>query len=218
MLVAVALVAVTYLVPVGAAWLAGADPRDWTTGAWVDVGRTLGGRPLELAVTVGGMICGFGMFNTLVMSYSRLPLALAEDGYLPRAMARCHPVTGAPWVAIVACAVAYAFALALGFKRLVEVDVLVYGLSVVLEFVALVALRLREPSLPRPFRVPGGLVGAIAIGVPPTLLLGAALVAGSSERAGALSSLELGAIVTALGPLVYLASRRARVAPEQRLE
>ena len=33
-------------------------------------------------------------------------------------------------------------------------------------------LRFREPNLARPFRVPGGLFGAVAIGIPPMLLLG----------------------------------------------
>jgi hypothetical protein len=31
---------------------------------------------------------GVGMFNALVMSYTRLPMAMAEDGMLPRAVAR----------------------------------------------------------------------------------------------------------------------------------
>ena len=36
-----------------------------------------------IGVVLGGMISGFGMFNALVMSYSRLPLAMAQDGMLP---------------------------------------------------------------------------------------------------------------------------------------
>ena len=50
-------------------------------------------------------------------------------------------------------------------------DVLLKGLSMLLEFAALVALRIREPALPRPYRVPGGLAGAIAVGIPPVALL-----------------------------------------------
>ena len=40
-----------------------------------------------------------------------------------------------------------------------------------LEFVTLVALRIREPQLKRDFRVPGGLIGAILAGVFPLALL-----------------------------------------------
>jgi len=35
------------------------------------------------------MMSGFGMFNALVMSYSRLPLAMAQDGMLPKVLASC---------------------------------------------------------------------------------------------------------------------------------
>ena len=43
-------------------------------------------------------------------------------------------------------------------------DILLYGASLVLEFLALIVLRIREPQLLRPFRVPGGMFGAIAVG------------------------------------------------------
>ena len=66
--------------------------------------------------------------------------------------------------------------LGLGFARLVTIDILLYGFSLGLEFVALVVLRFREPELARPFRVPGGLFGAIAIGIPPMLLLGFSII------------------------------------------
>jgi len=42
---------------------------------------------------------------------------------------------------------------------------MLYGASLMLEFVTLVALRIREPELKRGFRVPGGLTGAILAGV-----------------------------------------------------
>jgi amino acid transporter len=148
------------------------------------------------------------MFNALALSYSRLPVALAEDGWLPSLLARRDAATGAPRVAIVACAVAWAACLGLGFERLVELDVLLYGLSLLLEFAALVALRVREPSLPRPFRAPGGIVGAALLGVGPLALLGLALARGAVEPGGA-SGLRTGALLVALGPAIWLLRRRA---------
>jgi amino acid transporter len=47
----------------------------------------IGGPLLGLAVVAGGCITGIGMFNALVMSYTRLPMAMAEDGMLPRVVA-----------------------------------------------------------------------------------------------------------------------------------
>jgi len=203
MLASVSLVALTYIVPVAAVAHAGLDPRGWSTGGWVDVGRALGGEWLARAVVVGGVVCGIGMFNALLLSYSRLPLVLAEDRLLPRWFARKLPNSGAPWVSILVCCVAWTACLTLGFQRLIELDVMVYGLSLLLEFVALVALRLREPGLRRPFRVPGGTMGAALLGLPPMALIATALYSGRHEHTGALPTLGLGAMLVIAGPVVY---------------
>jgi amino acid transporter len=191
----------------------GLDPRGWSTGGWVDVGRTLGGPWLARAVAAGGVICGIGMFNALVLSYTRVPMVLARDGFLPRAFARTLPSSEVPWVSVVVCCMLWTACLTLGFQRLIELDVLIYGLSLLLEFVALVALRLREPRLPRPFRVPGGLVGASLVGVAPMVLIALALWSGRRESAiggGRLPTLGLGSMLVVAGPLVYWIGRRTR--------
>jgi amino acid transporter len=154
---AVTLVTFCYLVPVAALQHTGMDTSSWTTGAWVEAARAVGGPALAAAVIAGGMVCGVGMFNALVLSYSRLPLAMARDRFLPAIFARLQPSTGAPWFSIIILAVAWTAVLAFGFERLVILDILLYGMSLILEFVALAALRRREPGLERPFRIPGGM-------------------------------------------------------------
>ncbi|HVP53080.1 MAG TPA: APC family permease [Terriglobales bacterium] len=199
-------VAATYLFVVSAAWRTGIAPAAWETGAWVEVATAVGGRGLGLAVVAGGMLCGLGMMNALVLSYSRVPMAMAQDGLLPRALSRTSTRTGAPWVSILVCAVAWSLSLGLGFERLIELDVMLAGLSIVLEFAALIVLRVREPGLPRPFRVPGGLAGAVLIAVPPALLLGAAMARSVSEQ-GLTRGLLLGLSLVAAGPASYFIVR-----------
>jgi amino acid transporter len=208
MLGAVTLVVVSYILPVGAVALTGIDPNTWSTGGWVDVGRTLGGEGLAVALTIGGVIGAVGSFNALMLSFSRLPMVMTEDGFLPRVFARRHPRTGAPWVAIAVCAVGWALCLPLDFERLVILDVLLTGLSILLEFWALVALRIREPDLARPYRVPGGLFGAVAIGLPPLGLIVATILRNRTERVGAVSALTIGLLFIAAGPAVYFLSRK----------
>jgi 1,4-dihydroxy-6-naphthoate synthase len=219
MAVAAALVTLTYLVPVLAASRTALGADDWKTGAWVTVGKEVGGTVLAIAVGVGGMISAFGMFNSLVLSYSRVPVVLAEDGYLPAAFTR-RLRSGAPWVAVLVCAVAWGLAMQLGLKRVLALDVMVYGLSLLLEFVALVALRIREPRLPRPFRVPGGVVGAALLGLFPALLIGLAVhdqagkwVPEEDDPIAPAAALLLGAGLAALGPVVYFAARRLASKP-----
>lgn len=214
MLVAVLIVALTYILPVVAVGLTGLPAAAFETGSWADIAGLLGGTWLRVALVAGGMICSFGMFNALVMSYSRLPLAMAQDGMLPRLLGRLHPRTRAPWVAIVVCAAAWALCLQLGFERLITIDVLIYGTSLVLEFVALITLRVREPGLARPFRIPGGLAGVLVVAVCPTLLLGFSVVQGQREEIFGISSLSFGLLLIAAGVVAYsvlhLVPREAR--------
>ncbi|MFZ0136974.1 MAG: APC family permease [Candidatus Sulfotelmatobacter sp.] len=203
MLVAVAIVALSYVLPFAAMWMTGLTPNAWETGSWADIAGLLGGPLLRIGVVLGGVISAFGMFNALVMSYSRLPLAMAQDGMLPGVFAKLQKKSRAPWVAIVALAMGWAMCLGLGFARLVTIDILLYGTSLVLEFVALAVLRFREPELPRPFRVPGGLFGAIAIGIPPALLLGFAVLRSEHEYIWGMSSFAFGMILIAAGFVAY---------------
>ncbi len=203
MLVAVVIVALTYVLPFLAMWMTGLTSTAWETGSWVEVAGLLGGPLLRIGVVLGGVISAFGMFNALVMSYSRLPLAMAQDGMLPGIFGKLQKKSRAPWVAIVALAMGWAMCLGLGFARLVTIDILLYGTSLVLEFVALAVLRYREPELPRPFRVPGGLFGAIAIGIPPALLLGFAVMRSEHEYIWGMSSFAFGMILIAAGFVAY---------------
>ncbi len=207
MLLAVGIVAMSYILPVAAVWMTQLPANAWETGSWADIAGLLGGPLLRVALVVGGMISAFGMFNALVMSYSRVPLAMAQDGMLPRVFAKLHPRTRAPWVAIIACAAGWALCLDLGFERLVTIDILLYGLSLILEFAALIVLRVREPELSRPFRVPGGMFGAIAVGIAPMLLLGFSILRSESERVMGISSFELGMILIAGGVAAYFLNR-----------
>src|SRR5260370_18663886 len=96
---------------------------------------------------------------------------MAEDGHLPRVFTR-KLNNGAPWVSILVLGLAWGLSLNLKFDRLIMLDILLYGASLVLEFTALAVLRVREPALARPFRVPGGTWGALLGGVgPPTLFV-----------------------------------------------
>ena len=202
MLGAAALVAVTYIVPLLAVGLAGLAPDQFSTGAWTDAARIVVGPALGLAVVLGGMINGVGMFNPLMMSYSRVPYAMAEDRLLPRFFTRVNRF-GVPWLAVVFCAVIWALALNFSFERLISIDLVLYGAALLLEFVALVVLRQREPDLLRPFRVFGGMVGAIVVGIFPAGLIVFALYAARDEHVLGLPALVFAALVGVAGAVVY---------------
>jgi len=203
MLAAVALVALSYVLPVAAMSLTRLSPTAWETGSWADIAGLLGGPVLRIALVAGGMMSAFGMFNALVLSYSRLPYAMALDGMLPAAFARLTRRTHVPWISVVVLASAWALCLGLGFERLVTIDILIYGTSLLLEFVALAVLRFTRPDLPRAFSVPGGKTGAILIGVCPMLMLGFAAYGSESERILGMNGLVVGVILIVAGFVAY---------------
>jgi amino acid transporter len=205
MIAATAIVALTYILPLGAMAMAGLSVGSFETGDWTTSARAIGGPLLGAAIAAGGVITGVGMFNALVMSYSRLPMAMAEDGMLPRIVATRNR-RGVPWISVLLCGLAWALALKLPFEKLITIDLVLYGTSLVLEFVALVVLRFREPDLVRPFKA-GSLGLAIALGAGPTALIAYALFASRTDEVVLsghhVSALLLSSVIALLGPLLY---------------
>jgi len=217
MIAAVILVALTYVLPFVAVYFAGIPASAFgSDGAWAGVAGLVGGKFmgfewLRFMIVLGGMMSAFGMFNALVMSYSRLPLAMARDGMLPKFFGKMSARTQTPWVAILSCATCWALCLGLGFKRLVTLDIMLYGASLMLEFVTLVGLRIREPELKRGFRVPGGLTGAILAGVFPLLLLTLAMVESNHETVLGINGLLFGVLIIVSGFLIYFVTGKLKI-------
>ena len=222
MIAAVVLVALTYVLPFLGVYFTGipaatfGEDGSWATVAGLVGGKILGFQWLRFLIVLGGMMSAFGMFNALVMSYSRLPLAMARDGMLPKVFAKTSAKTNAPWVAIMVCAACWGLCLGLGFRRLITLDIMLYGASLMLEFVTLVALRIREPELKREFRVPGGMAGAVMTGVFPLLLMCLAVVESGHETILGINGMAFGGAIMAAGVVLYAVThplRRSVVSP-----
>jgi len=203
------LTAITYILPLSAMAFAGLSATSFSTGDWASAAQIMGGSfgpLLAIAIVAGGCITGVGMFNALVMSYTRLPMAMAGDGMLPSALARRNAY-GAPWVSVLLCGAAWALALKLPFERLISVDLILYGSSLLLEFIALAVLRVREPNLERPFNA-GNFTCACLLGVGPAVLIGYALWASRNEKIiGTTSALMFAACIGLLGPVMFAFSQ-----------
>src|SRR5512136_316323 len=110
-------------------------------------------------VSLGVMFSVWSLFNSQLLYTSRLPFAMAEDGFFPKWIATRNSRWGTPHVSLLICALIYSLFSLLDFKKLVVINVLVYSTALILQFVALIKLRLHKPSLPRPFKIPGGWFG-----------------------------------------------------------
>lgn len=216
MIAAVILVSLTYVVPFVAVYFTGTPASAFAEdGSWASVAGQIGGsiagiQWLRFMVTIGGMMSAFGMFNALVMSYSRLPLAMARDGMMPKLFSKVTAKNQTPWIAIVVLASCWALCLGLGFQRLVTLDIMLYGTALMLEFITLVALRIREPKLRRAFRVPGGMAGAVSCGLFPLGLLILAVVESEHESILGMNGLLFGAIIIVAGFAIYFGTGKFR--------
>ena len=210
MLSSAAVVSCVYLLPLLAVWQVGMPAERFSTGAWVDAARLLGGLALAFAVVLAGSIDGLGTFNALVLSYTRLPFAMAEDRLLPAVFTRRLP-NGVPWVSVLVCSAGWALALTFTFERLISIDLVLYGASLLLEFLALFLLRRREPALARPFRIPGGQSVVLLVTAGPALLIAFALWAARGEQVAGMPALLFAALVALAGPAAFwLTTRRQR--------
>ena len=209
MLTAAGVVALVYMIPLIAVWAAGIPAARFSTGAWADAATLLVGSGLALAVVLAGSLDGLGTFSALTLTLTRLPAALAEDGFLPRLLAK-RTARDVPWVSVIACAIAWALALGLTFERLISIDLVLYGGALLLEFAALLVLRRREPAMERPFRVPGGFRAVATMTLGPAALLGFALWSSRSERVAGLPAPLFALLVAFVGAAIYAISRKQR--------
>ena len=209
--VAVPLVAAGYFVPLLPA-LAASDWRTWREGGWPDIAREIAGPAgpaLSLALMVLAVLSATAMFNSLLLSYSRIPLSVAQDRLLPQWLAVVDE-RGVPVRSILLASSCYSILALLPFGDLIAADVLLYALALTLEFAALIQLRKTEPTLRGPFRLPLGRRGLTLLALSPMLMLlgitGVEIAAG--EHAGV--ALLAATLAAAAGPIVFSALDRRR--------
>ena len=158
-----ALIALSVGLGISAAELSASPPMGSAVAATNLWSSPLGGHLLVLG-GIGGILTSW---NAFVLGASRLMYAMASDGMLPAAFARVHPRYGTPGVAILAIGVACAFAPLAGrtiLVWLVDAGSFTIVIAYIFVAVAFLALRKNEPDMPRPFRLPAGLLlGRLAL-------------------------------------------------------
>src|SRR2546426_119029 len=156
-LLALPVLTASYVAPVGVALASGAiEWHAWTTGALPVIARRIGGDWLGHAVAAGAVVGTAGLSMALLPTNSRLPSVLARDRAMPAWLGVVHRRFGTPWAAVVASAALYAIFAVFSFKELIVLNVWLYSLSLLVELAAFLWLRVHEPDLPRPWRMPGG--------------------------------------------------------------
>jgi amino acid transporter len=162
----------------------------------------IGGSWLGSWMTLAAMVGNVALLNSTILTTTRMPFAMAEDGYLPDVLTRRHERHGTPWLAIVASAVIYALLAWQSLGQLISVYIWLRSATTVLTVLSAWKLRRSRADLGRSFMVPGGGVGLAYVVAAPVLMAVVALLGG--DRFATIG----GAIAIAIGPIIYLAIKR----------
>lgn len=209
LLCALPLTVTAYLLPLLAGIAVTVDASVWNESAgWPVIAQLIGGRWLGFLVAAAALVSAWSLFNSQLLYVSRLPYAMAQDGWLPAAFSKISTRTGVPIVALAASCIVSSLFAALPFGKLVVIDILLYSSALLLEFLALIALRRTRPEMKRGFRVPGGWPGLIFVTLAP-MSCAAVVVAASlyGDDAGTRQTYIVALLIFS-GTLLYLIRRK----------
>jgi amino acid transporter len=169
-----------------------------------------GGQWFGWLLAGAALLAMWSIFNSQLLYSSRLPYVMARDGWLPAPLAAVSKRTAMPVGALIAsCAVSSVFA-ALSFGKLVVIDVLLYSAALALEYVALLALRWKQPEMERPFRIPGGWAGVALVTLAPLGCAGFLLVSTLRDPDSDPRQLFVVAAAIASGAALYFIRRKTQ--------
>jgi amino acid transporter len=194
----------TYFLPTMFSLAALGDWQKWHTGYFSDAAQLIGGPWLGFAMTIAALVTNLALLNATVLTSTRMPSTMAEDGYLPAAFSARHPRYGTPWIAIIVSSIIYGL---LAQKTMVQLLTIYVWLRIGVTILTVLAswrLRKTQPDLARPFRIPWGRTGLLYVIIAP-LVMSVVALAGSDPFAR-----KWGPVPVLLGPVMYFVFRVMR--------
>jgi amino acid transporter len=186
-----------YFLPTLAGLASAGEWQNWHTGFFSEAAKLIGGRWLGTWMTLAAMVGNVALLNSTILTTTRMPFAMAEDGYLPKLLTRKHARYGTPWLAILVSALIYALLAWQSLAQLISVYIWLRSATTVLTVLSAWKLRRTRPEMARAFAIPGGGAGLFYVVAAPVVMAMVALL-GSDKFA-----LIGGAAAMVLGPMVY---------------
>jgi amino acid transporter len=162
----------------------------------------IGGPGLGTWMTLAAMVGNVALLNSTILTTTRMPFAMAEDGYLPQILTRKNARYGTPALAIIVSCLIYALLAWQSLGQLISVYIWLRSATTVLTVLSAWKLRRTHPELKRSFTIPGGRAGLLYVVSAPVLMAIVALLGG--DRFATIG----GAIAMILGPIVYVLLKR----------
>jgi len=186
-----------YFLPTFASLAALGNWSEWHTGYFSQAAKLVGGPWLGAWMTIAAMVTYVALLNSTILASTRMPFAMAEDGYLPHALTGMHRRYGTPWIAIIVSAVIYGLFATLSLVQLIVIYSWLRVATTVMTVLAGWQLRRKRPEMKRSFLIPGGQAGLI-YSVVAVIIMSAVALIGSDPY-----GLRWGVPALLLGPVVY---------------
>lgn len=165
--IVVPLAMLSFVLPLAAGLTALGNWKEWDTGYLVTAAVRLGGPWLGGAMFAAAAICSFLLLESTMLSATRVPFTMSEDGYLHPALAKLHPQFRTPAPAILLSTALCAGLALLSVPQLIAIYAWLRSATSVLTLLAVWRLRRSAPHLARQFVIPGGRGGlAVVVAVP----------------------------------------------------
>jgi len=173
----VPLAMVTFLLPMMAGIAAG-NWRMWTSGYIVTAARhvgetafgAVGGKWMEESMFVAAIISVLLGLQSTLLSSTRLPFTMAEDGFFHPWLAKLSPTRHTPVRAILLTTFICAPLAILDVTQLIATYIWLRVATSVMTLLSVKRLRFTDPKVPRGFRIPGGSFGLFLVVSVPLLL------------------------------------------------
>ncbi|MDO4833488.1 MAG: APC family permease [Bacillota bacterium] len=169
----------------------------------VELAKAVGGNALGMAMLISAMCSNIIQVNDNMAATVRIPAIISQDGLAPGFFQKLSKKHRTPVVSIVfTCVLAFALLLfnqisEAGFAALIEFQTFVFFATYIMLMVAMIALRIKQPDLERPYRVPLPTWGLICYAIPVILICFYCIIFCSHAAA-------LGAVIFGLGaPISY---------------
>jgi amino acid transporter len=161
---------VTYILPAMLALAVLGNWYAWDTGYIVTASRLVGGGTLGAAMFIASIIGTLALSNSTILYTTRIPAAMAEDGFFPQGFGKIHPRYGTPARAILISVVIYCILARWDVVALVDIYIWTRIATSLLTLLSAWRMRQKAPNASRHFRVPGGALGIAAVIILPAIL------------------------------------------------
>lgn len=200
--VSLALMVLCYVLPLGIS--AGVDPdwHCWTSGSWPHVAQLMSGNWLGIWVLVSSLVSSGVMYGAELFEDSYQLLGMSEAGLLPKFFAGRLGQTGTPINAIAFQVGVITILIGFDFSSILVISNTFYLAASAIEFAALLKLRIYQPELFRPYKIPLGTT-ALSMFCIPALLISAVIMYSNVTKSGVDAWICIGGVLLGLPLCAY---------------